>query len=255
MPESYSKLQLPLAKIRVDGGTQSRSALCSETVADYADSMRAGSIFPDLIVFQGIDERIVPTDTRLYFWLASGFHRYHAFLQAGRLAVECKVYQGTRRDALLFSVGANEKHGLRRTNEDKRKAVELLLADAEWRSRSDVWIADQCHVDRHFVARVRSMREEKFETSTIRFAKNGDKTYAVDVRNIGSRAASAILRPETDPETLEVILGRIDRSIPKAVRQAKLAGWSWEEFVSACRETWESIAVVFGDKEENEPKQ
>jgi hypothetical protein len=42
-----------------------------------------------------------------------------------------EVRTGSRRDAVRYSVGANSVHGLRRTNEDKRREVQTLLADAE----------------------------------------------------------------------------------------------------------------------------
>lgn len=32
-----------------------------------------------------------------------------------------EVLRGTKRDAILYSVGANSTHGLRRTNADKRR--------------------------------------------------------------------------------------------------------------------------------------
>ena len=41
---------------------------------------------------------------------------------------------------------ANSAHGLRRTNDDKRRAVEMLLSDEEWSKRSDRWIAEKCGV-------------------------------------------------------------------------------------------------------------
>jgi branched-chain amino acid transport system substrate-binding protein len=40
-------------------------------------------------------------------------------------------------DAILYSVGANEMHGLRHTNEDKRRAVLTLLNDPGWSKWSD----------------------------------------------------------------------------------------------------------------------
>jgi hypothetical protein len=46
------------------------------------------------------------------------------------------------RDAILYAVGANASHGLKRTNRDKRNAV-LLLKDLEWGRRQDVRTADQ----------------------------------------------------------------------------------------------------------------
>jgi hypothetical protein len=54
--------------------------------------------------------------------------------------------QFNRRDALLFSVGANAIHGHRRTNEDKRRAVDVLLNDPEWRVWNDSEIARRCGV-------------------------------------------------------------------------------------------------------------
>jgi hypothetical protein len=61
------------------------------------------------------------------------------------------VRTGSRRAAMLFSVGANAAHGMRRTNADKRRAVETLLADAEWAAWSDNQIAKACGVSDHFV--------------------------------------------------------------------------------------------------------
>lgn len=62
---------------------------------------------------------------------------------------------GTTRDSVLYSVGANAAHGLRRTNEDKRRAAMTLLNDAEWAAWSDREIARQCVVDGKTVANLR----------------------------------------------------------------------------------------------------
>jgi hypothetical protein len=69
--------------------------------------------------------------------------------------VEADVRQGTRRDAVLYSAGANATHGLRRTNEDKRRAVTVLLEDEEWRGWSDREIARKAGVSNRFVGNVR----------------------------------------------------------------------------------------------------
>jgi hypothetical protein len=66
------------------------------------------------------------------------------------------IRNGTRRDAVMYSAGANSHHGLRRTNEDKRKAAQTLLADPEWAAWSDREIARQCNVVHAFVAKVRA---------------------------------------------------------------------------------------------------
>ena len=137
---------LDLNLIRIDGGTQARVALNQDTVSEYAEAYRQGAEFPPVIVFfDGADR-----------WLADGFHRYFGAVAAGLTQIREKVTPGTKRDAVLYSLNANATHGLRRTNADKRKAVETLLADAEWAEWSDREIAKQCGVGHPFVAAIRN---------------------------------------------------------------------------------------------------
>lgn len=68
--------------------------------------------------------------------------------------VRCDVRTGTLMDSKLFAFGANKGHGLRRTNDDKRKAVQGMLAEfADWSDRA---IAKHVGVTHPFVAAVRS---------------------------------------------------------------------------------------------------
>ncbi len=53
-------------------------------------------------------------------------------------------------------MGANADHGLRRTYADKRRAVEMLLQDEEWRTWSDRAIADQTKTTHPFVGKIRA---------------------------------------------------------------------------------------------------
>lgn len=138
--------KINLNAIRIDGGTQSRVEIVNEAVGDYAEAVKVGVEFPPVIVFfDGADN-----------WLADGFHRYHSHRQAGKASILADVRDGTVRDAILFSLGANGTHGLRRTNADKRKAVMTLLADAEWAAWSDRKIAELAGVTHPFVAGIRA---------------------------------------------------------------------------------------------------
>lgn len=92
----------------------------------------------------------------VHFWLADGFHRYHACLQAGIERISAEIRTGSRRDAVLYAAGANTAHGLRRSNEDKRRAVSMLLEDPQWDQWSDNAIAKACGVSQPFVATVRA---------------------------------------------------------------------------------------------------
>ena len=61
----------------------------------------------------------------------------------GLAKISADVREGSRRDAILYAVGANASHGLKWTNRDKRNAVMVLLKDPEWGRRQDVRTADQ----------------------------------------------------------------------------------------------------------------
>ncbi len=136
------KIRVDLSVVRLDGGTQQRAALSDEVVSEYAEAMQAGARFPPVTVFfDGTD-----------YWLADGFHRFAAVQRIPRRRkIDAEVIQGTLREAILHSVGVNAQHGLRRSNADKRNAVETLLNDPEWALWSDREIARQCSVSAQFV--------------------------------------------------------------------------------------------------------
>ncbi len=150
-----------LKSIRIDGGTQSRLSINEDTVASYAEAMTEGATLPPVVVFRdGADD-----------WLADGFHRYHAHAKIGAVSIDAEVRTGTLRDAILFSVGANGKHGMPPSNADKRKAVLQLLSDAEWSTWSDRAIAKECHVSPQMVANHRA------SLPTVGSEKPAKRTY------------------------------------------------------------------------------
>lgn len=137
--------KLELAQIKVDERCQLRAACSAATVAEYADALVAGAVFPPVTVFR---------DGAVY-WLADGFHRFDAHRQAGRSEITADVRNGTKRDAILYAAAANADHGLRRTTDDKRRAIMALLSDPEWRVWSDREIATRTKTDHKTVGKLR----------------------------------------------------------------------------------------------------
>ena len=169
---------LELEQIRIDGGTQSRVELNQETVAEYAQAFMAGAEFPPVVVvFDGAS-----------YWLADGFHRYFGARDAGESAIAVQVINGTQRDAVLYSLKANATHGLKRTNADKRKAVETLLKDAEWAAWSDRKIAEVCGVGYSLVSDVRkAICPIRADAPVARTVERNGKTYTQNTANIGKK--------------------------------------------------------------------
>ena len=127
---------------------QTRAALNEDTVQDYADAMERGDKFPAVTVF---------TDGAEYY-LADGFHRVEALRRIGKKAVVAELQDGNFKAALLYALKANSTHGLRRTNADKRHALEMA-----WNAREELFggepsialLAETCGVS---VATVKNFR-------------------------------------------------------------------------------------------------
>lgn len=173
---------LPLKDIRLDGGTQMRVEMNEATVSQYAEDAAAGVKFPWVVAF----------DDGENVWLSDGFHRFKGFEQAGLEEITCDVRLGTLRDAILFAAGANAAHGLRRTNEDKRKAVQALLNDEEWGKWPDAQIAKQCGVSQPFVSNLRRILKPLYDSDPAgkpeRTVQRGGATYTMDTTNIGRKS-------------------------------------------------------------------
>lgn len=139
-------MKLRVDQIRTDGGTQSRARLNALVVDEYAEAIRGGADFPPVrVMFDGEN-----------YWLVDGFHRVHAARQAGLTEIEADVEEGDRRAAVWASLAVNATHGLRRSNEDKRRAVFTMLEDVEWSKLSGNEIARQCSVSNMLVSRMRA---------------------------------------------------------------------------------------------------
>jgi len=138
-------MKLALSLIREDGGTQARAELIQEKITEYAE--RIETMTPIVVYYDGTS-----------YWLADGFHRVAAAEEARVDAIEAEVRQGSLRDAIFHSLGANANHGIPRSIADKRRAVERMLADEEWATWSDRRVAETCQVSHTFVANIRAGR-------------------------------------------------------------------------------------------------
>lgn len=193
-PEMRSPTSTPcyltLDEIRRDGGTQPRAAIDLKHVKLLEEQMEDGKELEPITVFYDGESH----------WLADGYHRWHAHRNQEKEAISCVIHQGSRRGAVLYSVGANADHkpALPRSKEDKRRAVMTLLHDPEWSKWSDREIARQCKVSDRTVNRLRqSICDNDADTKlyTERKVQRKGKTYTVNTANIGRK-------PSTPPDEL-----------------------------------------------------
>lgn len=159
--DKYPIQILSLTQIKVDHSIQSRVETSIEFQREFSEAMLRGDTFPNITVF--FDGR--------YYWLADGFHRLGAAKQASRMdpklsGIKAEVRNGTRRDAVVFSAGANQKFSIPRTQEDIKKAVAMLILDEEWQSMSPGIIAKHVGIKKE---KAKRLMDEAFKDLGIAF--------------------------------------------------------------------------------------
>lgn len=200
-------MPVSIAAIRRDGGTQPRAFIDWNTVDEYVSALDDGAQFPPVVVYyDGTD-----------YWLADGFHRVEAHAKAGRDDIEADVRQGTRRDAVLFSAGANATHGMRRTNADKRRAVMTLLNDDEWQQWSDSEIARRAGVSQPFVSKLRGTVELSYNDYTMdrKVTRNGTTYTMTTVPKSVTQEIVDVVYREAPSQVKEAVADGV-MSIPQA---------------------------------------
>lgn len=179
----FKTKSVKLSDIAIDGETQQREKINDEIVAEYTEAMRCGAKFPAVtLFFDGVQ-----------YWLADGFHRYHATTKVPALDILADVREGTKRDARLFSAGANGTHGQRLSNADKRRSVLVLLLDKEWSAWTNRDIAKHCHVSPAMVDKLRKELDAPAE-------KVPTVGTPADKPNNGAGVVSELHKKEADQE-------------------------------------------------------
>ncbi len=156
-------------RIRQDGGTQGRVSMDDRLIETYQDRIDVAKSTLEVVdqEEQPFDPVLVYEDASGDLWLADGFHRIAAARLLGLRQFQAEVYRGTQRDAFLASLGVNESHGKRRTNADKRRAVESALRDDELQRYSDRRLAQLCKVSHPLVSKVRNKLEKEGEITFV----------------------------------------------------------------------------------------
>jgi ParB-like chromosome segregation protein Spo0J len=161
-------------------------------VAEYAERLEAGDELPAVVVFY---------DGTTY-WLAEGFHRLAAHKKAGNKQTNCILIEGTKADAQWHALQSNKTHGLRRSIEDKKRAVEMALEHPKGRNFSDRGIAELVGVSATMVAKYRkeakptakdgqSTKRVGRDGRTINTAKIGRSKKAKPARSEAEKAETA----------------------------------------------------------------
>ena len=169
------------------GATNVRGGHNDDAVQEYAQALLRGEHdkFPPVDLFYDGE----------YYWIGDGFLRVRAYVSiGGDHKIKARIHQGGKLDALWFAIGANQSHGLPRTNEDKRRAVKAALKHPNGASMSNNQIAKYIGVHHVTVGKIREELELSCEIHKIesRTVQRGDQVYAQNTANIGETPSSEL---------------------------------------------------------------
>lgn len=221
---------IPISAITADLKAQPRARIDPDTVQDYREAMLRGDDFPPVIVFaDGGGAR---------YYLADGWHRMDAAKGAGKKQLLATVKTGGLREAILYSCGANDKHGLRRTIEDKARAVTTLLDDPEWSKWSNMELARMAGVSEGMIRKHRdamiypatpndARRNPTAPNDVKKRVKRGGTEYNMSVNKIGQHTMAGYTgdedtktKSENDiPPEIDTVIEHIEGVI-KAVEKS-----------------------------------
>ena len=199
--------ELEIELITIDQAMQQRGGISDDTVAQYAEAMQAGDIFP-------LIEAVYDGEC---YYLYSGFHRVKAAQKAGFKTISANIRQGKKRDAEYLSFAANSRHGLQRPRGSLKRILKKILVDPEWSKAPLRQIAKHVRCDEKYVRMTRDelvadcpQPLQRAEQITVK-TRDGQEYERSSFRNDRPKQAGKILAGIIDK------LAEID--VKKAVRK------------------------------------
>jgi ParB-like chromosome segregation protein Spo0J len=110
--------------LMLDDRTQIRADTNLDLVAEYAQAMLEGAVFPPIVVFEDADGG---------YHVGDGYHRIAAVHLAAasnnkfKAEINAVVREGGENDAILFALEANRAHGKRLDDDDYKHAYAMLV--------------------------------------------------------------------------------------------------------------------------------
>jgi uncharacterized ParB-like nuclease family protein len=141
----FTPKSLSVDVINISGGTQSRLSIKEDYVEEIFEKMKDGVEYDAVTIFFDGKE----------YWLADGFHRYHATRKLGKASIKCRITNGLLREAILYSKVANNLHGLQPTLQDKLHNAKEMIGDFEWGEWSNREIGRICDLSHVTIAKLR----------------------------------------------------------------------------------------------------
>ena len=229
-------MKVKLQNIELDASIQCRASIKTESVNEYAERMTEGDEFPPVELF----------GTAAACWIGDGWHRVLAARQIGAVDIEATMHDGGRGEALKYALSANAANGLRRTNLDKRRCVEIALK--EWPQLSSRAVAELCGVGHEMVD---AARPQVAETANSKRTGTDGKQYPAARQRREPSASETPKQEEREPAWGPVVTRKIGPPCA-GMMLAQVAVRKLEEIADNDEERAQALAYVKGWIEDHE---
>lgn len=191
----FKTQNVPVTYITADSELLCREHVNEKKVERYAQLMSEGAQFPPVDVFN---------DGNAYY-LADGFHRLAAMKSMPYTSAVVRVFNGSKREALLHAIKANSNHGSLRTKAESKLCIVRLLQDPEWSQWSNREIARIVGVNEKTVRNNRATICGKSADTVSRKVKRNGTVYE---QKIATSKTGPIHQAPT-PEALQKLAGHL----------------------------------------------
>jgi hypothetical protein len=192
---------------------QSRATTHADLIEEYAEMMQAGIEFEAAFGLR---------DEAGQVYIHDGLHRGEAAKALGKLLL-VEVKPGTKLEAEWLALTANQKHGLRRSREDKRRVVHTALLHPYGAQLSNREIGRHCGVDHKTVGKIRQELELSGEIPQIqtRTVTRAGVTYEQDTSQIGQSIPGSVgLEPGSAARVKSTVPGPNGIEVANGSRQS-----------------------------------
>lgn len=224
MPEHQRPIErrAHVDNVHLEPRCQCREEIDQEYVATLVEAFQAEREIPRIEVWEVTADENEP---RLV--VVDGYHRRQALkiLKREWLHVEI-VGTGSLDEASWYAIGRNHEHGLRRTFEDRKKAIRYAFENPLARDYANTTIAKQTGCNAKLVAEIRDEVESAIEMKTG--AEPSRTRTGVDGKRYPARKKKA--QPERDErvpddEPIDTLIGAIKEDRLHAQKMARQHEW------------------------------
>lgn len=187
---------LKLDEIIIEDALQLRDDYDEQVTKHLAERLKSGAKLPPVCVFDDGQKKR----------LADGRYQIYAMKLLGATEVEVIVRPGDWRDALVYGIDINTKHGTSLSPAEKRKCAMRLLSDPEVSTWSDHRIGDLCALNHKTIARLRKLSGANPQMQA-RLVERGGVIYEMRLpvrkgkRDAGERIERGADKRAIDPTT------------------------------------------------------